>query len=402
MQREERPPEGEKRRGKWAWLAVTVIALMPAIIVGLLPLRNPRSADERLVEIEAKRAVPEDADAATIYRELFRNAKATSFLDHCPEFVRPPLFAQRLCEPWHTGEAPELASWIQDHQFIIDKLIEASAFSECRFSLSTDFAQIVSNVDYASMRQWAFLLGFAANNDIAEGRIDSAMRKWRCIIQMGHHLRQRPTRIDFTVADAIQMIGLRRLARFVMAPNATELDLQRIEAMPLPLANLWARHRSDLSRANDLPEQKMLEGFSPTERLKFHLQRRQMERAMGLPSESENDKAARDSYLQTIASARCLRILITLRRHQRETHSWPESLDRVNSSLPKEVMTDPFTRSGFIYRLRDDGFTLYSVGPNRTDEDGLRNSTFAPNSMRVVYHEDDVLCWPPELLAQEK
>ena len=402
MQRADRKREGDERRGRRVWLAATMVALIPAMICGLLLLRDQRPADERLVEIEAARAIPNAADAATIYNELFQDSRATSLPNSRPDSLSGSVFDQRLYEAWHGREAPELASWVKEHQFIIDKLMEASAFEECRFSLSTDIVQIVSNIDYASMRQWPFLLGFAANNDIAEGQIDGATSKWRCVLQMGHHLRQRPVRLDFRLADALQMIGLRRLARFAMAKGTSEANLQTIEAMPLPLTNLWAQHRSDLFQADDLPEQKILEGFSPTERLKFHFQLRQMKRAMGLPSESENEETTRNSYLQTIASARCLRILITLRRYEREIGSWPKSLDRVKSSLPKEVVTDPFTKSDFIYRFTDDGFTLYSVGPNGIDEDGQQSSTFAPNSMRIVYHEDDVRCWPPKLLAPEK
>jgi hypothetical protein len=210
-------PRPETCRLKHVGFAAGLAALIGVAVWALWLLGDRRSADERLADIEATRTIPDIQDAAILYRELFQDSRATSLSDSRPESLNGSVFNQRLYEPWRSEEAPELARFIEKHRYIIDKLLEASALDECRFPLTTDITAALSEVNHASMRQWAFLLGFAANNDVAEGRLDDATAKWRCILQMGHHLRQRPVLLDFVVADGIQTIGLKRLIRFVVA-----------------------------------------------------------------------------------------------------------------------------------------------------------------------------------------
>ena len=247
----------EDPRQKTSWLrhvgfAVALAVLISAAICGLWQLGDRRSADERLADIEATRNIPDIQDAAILYRELFQDSCATSLSDSRPESLSGSVFNQRLYEPWRSEEAPELARFIKQHRYIIDKLLEASALDECRFPLTTDITAVLSEVNHASMRQWAFLLGFAANNDVAEGRLDDATAKWRCILQMGHHLRQRPVLLDFVVADGIQTIGLKRLVRFVAGEESTETDLKKIEAMPLLTADAWTENLRDIRMADDI------------------------------------------------------------------------------------------------------------------------------------------------------
>ena len=221
------------------------------------------------------------------------------------------------------------------------------------------------------MRQWAFLLGLAANNDVAEGRIDDAMAKWRCILQMGHHLRQRPTLLDFIVAGGIQNIGLKRLIRFAAAEEPTEVDLKKMEAMPLPIADAWAENLGDIRAAEDLPTQKMTEQWSPADRIKYRFYAYRFNKATGglLDPSASEDKAAQ-SHFRTMALARGLRIIIALKRHHTKTGHWPEDLNEIAASLPEPILTDPLNKGPFVYRRRSGAFELYSTGRNETDEHG--------------------------------
>jgi hypothetical protein len=76
-------------------------------------LRDTRSADEQLAEIEAARAVPDAENAAILYEELLSDANAESLLDVCPDVLRPPAFNQRRREPWRSQDHPELAAWLE-------------------------------------------------------------------------------------------------------------------------------------------------------------------------------------------------------------------------------------------------------------------------------------------------
>jgi len=71
-----------------------------------------------------------------------------------------------------------------------------------------------------------------------------------------------------------------------------------------------------------------------------------------------------------------LHILIALRRYRNKAGKWPESLDQIK--LSGEVLTDPHGSGAFVYRLTDDGFTLYSKGPNGIDNGGSRASGDQP------------------------
>lgn len=367
----ERQRQSNGGRLRRAGLGVALVVLIAVSIYGLWRLADRRSADERLAEIEAARVVPAAEDAAIIYRELSQDANATSLLDICPEFLEPPLFDQRLYEPWRREDAPELARFVEDHQYIIDKLMEASALEECRFPLTTDIAATFASVDYSSMRQWAFLLSFAANNDVAEGRIDGAMAKWRCILQMGRHLRQRPILMDFIVANSVQAIGLKRLMRFVVAEESSEADLKTIESMPLLVADGWTGQLRNIRAAEDLPKQKTLEKLSLSKRLRFRLHAYRFKKATnGLLDQSTHEEETAYLYFRTMASGRGLRIAIALKRHRIETGQWPGSLEEIAASLPELILTDPLNGGPFLYRRTDDTFELYSKGRNGIDEGG--------------------------------
>lgn len=62
-------------------------------------------------------------------------------------------------------------------------------------------------------------------------------------------------------------------------------------------------------------------------------------------------------------------------QHQRHAGSPPTTLSAVAAHLPEEMMTDPFSGRPFVYRVTEDGFVLYSVGPNEVDDGGTRHTT---------------------------
>jgi hypothetical protein len=95
-----------------------------------------------------------------------------------------------------------------------------------------------------------------------------------------------------------------------------------------------------------------------------------------------------DAYLRDLAMRRGSRVLIALRRYRNEHVNWPDSLEAIRSEAPAEMLVDPFNKGGFVYKLTDDGFTLYSKGRNNVDEGGQYES----GSERGL---DDWPIWPP-------
>jgi hypothetical protein len=78
----------------------------------------------------------------------------------------------------------------------------------------------------------------------------------------------------------------------------------------------------------------------------------------------------RDEAAARLALARCALALDACRR---QTGSYPRSLDAAQEMRGRPLPEDPFTGGPFRYRLRGDGYLLYSVGANRQDDGGVNN-----------------------------
>jgi hypothetical protein len=97
----------------------------------------------------------------------------------------------------------------------------------------------------------------------------------------------------------------------------------------------------------------------------------------GLPMESNWITDAWDSYDEISdrnrAVLRLLEMHFALRVWHAQFDDWPASLDLLVPEYLPTVPLDPLSTEGkpLQYRLTDDGYLLYSVGMNRTDEGGL-------------------------------
>ena len=57
-----------------------------------------------------------------------------------------------------------------------------------------------------------------------------------------------------------------------------------------------------------------------------------------------------------------------------EKGSYPDKLDALSPAVLKALSPDPFTDKPLIYRRAGEGYVLYSVGPNMTDDGGVGSS----------------------------
>jgi hypothetical protein len=80
-----------------------------------------------------------------------------------------------------------------------------------------------------------------------------------------------------------------------------------------------------------------------------------------------------------------------LRHYRNKNGHWPQTLDEIKSSLSEEVLTDPQNNGLFVYKLTDDGFTLYSKGKNNIDEAGSK-----------IDGADDWPIWPRQIPQANK
>ena len=99
-----------------------------------------------------------------------------------------------------------------------------------------------------------------------------------------------------------------------------------------------------------------------------------------------------DLHLRTISGNRAGRLLIALRRYKNEKGYWPKSLNDIRLLALAELFIDPVNKDSFVYKLTDDGFTLYSKGKNNIDEGGDKGTKISDGTKT-----DDMLIWPSEL-----
>jgi len=354
-------PQTAKRNKKRIWLAVAIVGLTAIIACFLWSLRNSRSVDERLAAIEAARAIPESENAAVVYNKLMQDPNTTSLLFDWPQLSSQASEELTIKGPWLSKDYPQIAVWVKEKQPVIDVLLEASKFEKCRFPIQ------MPQQAYRAMRNWTFLLRRVAYNDIGDGRIDDAIDKWRCLLQMGNHLRQQPLFTDHLVAIAIEAVALGQATDLLVQGNPEEAHLRKIESLPLHTKDNWAAALEQIMPAEELAEEIYKGEMGFIERIKYVFG------YAGLRSKDLDIGKIRRQYRGLIARSRGLHVLVALRRYKNKHGRWPESLDQIKSQVPAEMFIDPFG-SALAYKLTGEAFTLYSKGPNKLDENGKRRN----------------------------
>jgi len=361
-QNEQEQPQQPEKVGKWRRrIGISLIAIALVLLaLSLAERSSSKSINERIAEIQAANKIPDEQNAALIYNQLLQDANATGFPS---ALMSNKAFSQALHRPWLATDYPELKNWLTDHQQLINKLLEASQITQCRFPLGINDPQMQARLSYlAVMRQWAQMLVCAANNDQAVGRHDAAMQKYLCVIRMGEHLHRQPVLVDELVGIAVDALAVMSIKRFVLQALPTKQHLEALEET-LPHS-----------------KQKWLEQFENARELENLYQRSQLgfisysltEWWFGIPNEKAFEHA-KVLLLRLLSDEHGTRILIALRHYKDENGRWPENIDAVKSLLPKDILIDPANDGSFVYKVTGDSFTLYSKGPNNLDDDGQRN-----------------------------
>jgi hypothetical protein len=350
------------RRNKRFFRPIPVIVFVFACCVLLWFFSLYKPAYEKLVTIEAARAIPDSENAATIYNKL--PGYSSDLLEY--NFPDKSIEDVTLAKPWSGEDYPELAGWFEEREDIINDLIRASKIEQCRFPL-TDFPKGAGlhGQRLKSLRTWTFFLVRAANNDIAEGRIEKALEKCFCLIRMGRHNRQQPFSLDFIIGINIESMALRRMRTCIVESDLTDENLLAIEAAITQPDNQWTQDFDNMLAVEKIYV-KMLP-HAPSETGWWHQLKARWQKKRDLDAKIDRIK---ELYTQLLADRRGNQILIALRRFRNQNSSWPESLDELLPLDDKNVLIDPQNNSPFIYKLTDDGFIMYSKGPNKIDENG--------------------------------
>jgi hypothetical protein len=341
----------------WAGMVMLAAAIVLALLwVGELLTRH--SAEQQLAAIEAARAIPDEENAAVIYTELLAT---TDLVSNQPRF----LASEGRTKPWLSEDHPDAAEWLCKHQDSIARLMQACRQQQCRFPISTDMSsQRQHSGMLNAMRNLAQLLASAANNDMAEGRIDVGLEKCRCLIQMGTHMRQQLTMIDILVGIAFEALGLHCLNRSIVEGDATEGHLKTIEETLPEVRNNWGQDWPQIYEITKLVERCCRRDFGYFRWLIFRFRH-------GI-FDVDPEKRLEGVYLVGLAHRRGTRLLIGLRRYKNANGSWPQDLGVLGDLVQPEILVDPINGGAFVYKLTGDDFVLYSKGQNNIDENRSR------------------------------
>ncbi|OHB75762.1 MAG: hypothetical protein A2Z25_04140 [Planctomycetes bacterium RBG_16_55_9] len=226
------------RRCFWLGVGLAVVAL---IVWVFLPEDNegwrPYTFDKELATLEAKYAIPDEENAAMIYDVLLTewnpNTKYPGALDPIAgRFTRS--------EFWLSRDYPEFGQWLKNNQNTIASLLQASNKEKCHFPIIVDTWHLGPHMKrLAAMRHWVFLLVSAANNDVAEGRKDTGIEKYFCLLQMAKHFDQQPTLVDLLMGYAIEHLTLKPINRLTIEGDLTAEQLRLISNSMKDVEDHW-------------------------------------------------------------------------------------------------------------------------------------------------------------------
>ena len=351
--------EAKRRFGRF-WFISAIVAVI-CCLLWKITVWNSRSPDEQLAAIEASLVIPESEDAGVAYHKLAE--------DYLPLPVNAPfadLQNQSLTakKPWSSKDYPNTAAWLNEWHELISRLLEISRLDKCRLPIPSDN----QNISYFTnpvrqMNGWTILLVRSANLDAGEGRIDNAIEKYTCVLQMGSHLHRQPVFFYYNHGIAIESLALQSLEELITQTELSDKQLAAIKATLLPPRNNWKQHSKIMVKVQRLFEQKQLERtWRP--RITNWRSYWMYWKAISKSNNEINNHLDRIHryHLDTLADRRRIYILIALRRYKNKTGHWPENLDRIEPPLSKEILTDPVNNKLFIYELTGEDFRLSSRG----------------------------------------
>ncbi len=187
---------------------------------------EPYVFKNELAALEAKRHVPDEANAALVYNRLRDNYDFDGFdysMSEClPEDISD--YARYMFELQAIG-GPEA-----DVDQTIQTLLEATQFEKCRFDVGYRPFVLDNQFERSrALKMWARLLASSAEEDVLCAQVDEGLAKYEAMLQMANHTYQQATTIDFLIAAAIEGMAIDGLNKIVMSGRLVEGQLLAIE-----------------------------------------------------------------------------------------------------------------------------------------------------------------------------
>ncbi len=415
--------------GLWFYRDYTLGKRLEAELAALKAAGMPVSLAEA-----APKPVPDDENAAVLYQQVFR-VDFSSGGSNCllPNFSseQDGLVWRFVDEPSAEGEKflRTLFSDVQTQQSL-QILREASQRPHSVFPARWDQSSVTRFPHYGRFRQAARVMVARAALSAHDGDVEEALAWHKVIFRMSAHVAEEPALIAPLVAIAMQGIGVRGLRRLLSeaaidpeATNAFEQCLRKVDmnaafshamageramgldyfdmayrdprsfkimtgsshsyvyryALPTYLGPLagplkkrdylaYLEYIGELVRISRLPSGTAIPQMEAlqAELEDLHVFQAPLTRML-VPMFSR----LRSKCDLAVANIELCRTVLALKAYKYERGSYPASLKDLRKTLDWQLPKDPFSGQQFVYVPEEDGFILYSIGPNMIDDGGL-------------------------------
>src|SRR5262249_47611630 len=96
------------------------------------------------------------------------------------------------------------------------------------------------------------------------------------------------------------------------------------------------------------------------------------------------------AYVRVTAQLRCARVMLAAERYRQLHGRWPEKLDELVPEFLDKVPLDPFDSQPLRWVRRSDGWTVYSVSADATDDGGNLSDRFMQNGVDIGFRLFDL------------
>ena len=193
-----------------------------------------------------------------------------------------------------------------------------------------------------------------------EGRTNDAMTSYLDLIRLGEQLSRGGVVIDKLVAFGAQrraVDGLNRLQSSLSDADCRRalVTLEAVAARRERFSEVWKRDQRVIRQ---------------TDRRWFGV-RGLFARALLFRQMRNIRRKMQPSFARAEAELDLMMVELALRRCFLDIGSYPRTLNDLSEKYLKAIPKDPFSNKGFVYRLQNTGYLLYSVGPNGKDDGGM-------------------------------
>jgi len=317
---------------------------------------------------------------------------------------------------WRTERpiAAEIVAWVEQNNECLRHIRAASTYSRCWFTLKPRTEGGLLFPELSQLRLLARLLDYRARIAADRGDLETFIESTRLMDRIARHLADHPLALWQIVACAVMMETQRlvlepfawpaltsaeraayreRLSSAFLPPppeceamrNEIENTVWRMyQELPwhariiYPIGRLYYEYHHALEPFVQLADRPVEAQMSGLAKLQLELDRR-----LNVDSSKPVERVCRlgaairaPSWTRTIENRACLicrqrgnAVVMAILAHEDAAESFPTALDRLDGA----TVIDPLTGEPFIYRLTDDGFTLYSVGLDGDDDAGVHH-----------------------------